>query len=93
MPFEIPADLLPVNLAAFDAYLERMLAPEGPIQVGNLARELAHREGIMVGHSSGAALWGVRETARRMDRGVIVTVLADGGNRYLSSGLYGRHWQ
>jgi S-sulfo-L-cysteine synthase (O-acetyl-L-serine-dependent) len=59
----------------------------------DLARELAHREGIMVGHSSGAALWGVRETARRMDRGVIVTVLADGGTRYLSSGLYGRQWQ
>jgi S-sulfo-L-cysteine synthase (O-acetyl-L-serine-dependent) len=59
----------------------------------DLARELARREGIMVGHSSGAALWGVRETARRMDRGVIVTVLADGGTRYLSSGLYGRQWQ
>ncbi len=54
-----------------------------------LARDLAHSEGIMVGHSSGAALWGVRETARRLERGVIVTVLCDGGNRYLSSGLYG----
>ena len=55
----------------------------------DLARELASREGILVGHSSGAALWGVRETARQIDRGVIVTVLSDGGNRYLSSGLYG----
>jgi cysteine synthase B len=54
-----------------------------------LARELAQREGIMVGHSSGAALWGVRETARRLQSGVIVTVLCDGGSRYLSSGLYG----
>jgi S-sulfo-L-cysteine synthase (O-acetyl-L-serine-dependent) len=55
----------------------------------DLARELARREGIMVGHSSGAALWGVRETGRRLESGVIVTVLCDGGNRYLSSGLYG----
>jgi cysteine synthase B len=55
----------------------------------DLARELARTEGIMVGHSSGAALWGVRETARQVERGVIVTVLCDGGNRYLSSGLYG----
>jgi len=70
---------------------DNLWAPTEPSY--DLARELAHREGIMVGHSSGAALWGVRETARRMDRGVIVTVLADGGNRYLSSGLYGRHWQ
>ncbi|PZR84231.1 MAG: cysteine synthase [Candidatus Aeolococcus gillhamiae] len=55
----------------------------------DLARELARREGIMVGHSSGAALWGVREVAGQIERGVIVTVLCDGGSRYLSSGLYG----
>jgi cysteine synthase B len=54
-----------------------------------LAGDLARTEGIMVGHSSGAALWGVRETARHIERGVIVTVLCDGGTRYLSSGLYG----
>ncbi len=58
-----------------------------------LARQLAHGEGILVGHSSGAALWGVHETARRITRGVVVTVLADGGSRYLSSGLYGRRGQ
>ena len=56
----------------------------------DLARELARTEGIMVGHSSGAALWGVRETARQVESGVVVTVLCDGGTRYLSSGLYGR---
>ncbi len=55
----------------------------------DLARELARREGVLVGHSSGAALWGVREMARRIEHGVIVTVLCDGGSRYLSSGLYG----
>ncbi len=54
-----------------------------------LARDLARSEGILVGHSSGAALWAVRETARHIERGVIVTVLCDGGGRYLSSGLYG----
>jgi S-sulfo-L-cysteine synthase (O-acetyl-L-serine-dependent) len=58
-----------------------------------IVRELARREGIMVGHSSGAALWGVREIARHVEGGVIVTVLADGGSRYLSAGLYGRERQ
>jgi len=53
-----------------------------------LARELARREGILAGHSSGATLWAVRELARRVKRGVIVTVLADGGDRYVSTGLY-----
>jgi uncharacterized protein (DUF2236 family) len=40
--FGIPASLLPPDLAAFDAYFEGMLAPDGPIQVGDLPRELAH---------------------------------------------------
>jgi cysteine synthase B len=53
-----------------------------------LARGLARQEGILAGHSSGAALWGVREVARRIGSGVIVTVLADGGDRYVSTGLY-----
>ncbi len=59
----------------------------------HLARDLARGEGIMVGHSGGAALWGVREVARSIERGVIVTVLPDGGSRYLSAGLYGGAWQ
>jgi len=54
-----------------------------------LARLLARREGVLAGHSSGAALWAVRELAQRIGSGVIVTVLADGGDRYLSTGLYG----
>jgi cysteine synthase B len=69
---------------------ENLWAPTEPSY--DLARELARREGIMVGHSSGAALWGVREVARRAGTGVIVTILCDGGSRYLSSGLYGREW-
>jgi cysteine synthase B len=69
---------------------ENLWAPTEPSY--DLARELARHEGIMVGHSSGAALWGVRDVARRAGRGVIVTILCDGGSRYLSSGLYGRRW-
>jgi cysteine synthase B len=55
-----------------------------------VARELARTEGILTGHSSGAALWAARELAGRLRSGVIVIVCADGGDRYLSSGLY-RH--
>jgi cysteine synthase B len=54
-----------------------------------LARRLATTEGILAGHSSGANLWGVREVAREIESGVIVTILCDGGDRYLSTGLYG----
>jgi cysteine synthase B len=55
----------------------------------DLARSLARTEGLLVGHSSGAALWGVRRLAESgVTRGVVVTVFPDGGDRYLSSGLY-----
>ncbi len=56
----------------------------------DLARELARTEGILAGHSSGAALFAAGEVARRIGRGVVVTVLPDGGDRYLSTGLYRR---
>ncbi len=53
-----------------------------------LARRLARGEGLLVGHSSGAALWAVRKLAETEPEAVVVTIFADGGDRYLSSGLY-----
>ncbi len=56
----------------------------------DLARTVARTEGLLVGHSSGAALWAVRRLAETIDDGVVVTVFPDSGDRYLSTGLYGR---
>src|SRR6267143_723336 len=56
----------------------------------DLAREVARTEGLLVGHSSGAALWAVRRLAGTIREGVVVTVFPDSGDRYLSTGLYGR---
>ncbi|HET7420079.1 MAG TPA: cysteine synthase family protein [Candidatus Dormibacteraeota bacterium] len=56
----------------------------------DLAREVARAEGLLVGHSSGAALWAVRKLAETIREGVVVTVFPDSGDRYLSTGLYGR---
>jgi cysteine synthase B len=55
----------------------------------DLAREVARTEGLLVGHSSGAALWAVRKLAETIREGVVVTVFPDSGDRYLSTGLYG----
>ncbi|HEY0492391.1 MAG TPA: cysteine synthase family protein [Candidatus Dormibacteraeota bacterium] len=55
-----------------------------------LAHDLARSEGLLVGNSSGAALYAAREVARRTSEGVFVMVFPDGGDRYLSSGLYHR---
>jgi S-sulfo-L-cysteine synthase (O-acetyl-L-serine-dependent) len=54
-----------------------------------LAREVARSEGLLVGHSSGAALWAVRRVAETIREGVVVTVFPDSGDRYISTGLYG----
>jgi cysteine synthase B len=49
-------------------------------------REVLESDGLLVGHSAGAALAAAREVARREGRGVVVALLADGGDRYLSPG-------
>lgn len=54
----------------------------------DLARRLARTEGILVGHSCGAALWGAAKVTEGLDSGVVVMIFPDGGDRYLSGGLY-----
>jgi S-sulfo-L-cysteine synthase (O-acetyl-L-serine-dependent) len=56
----------------------------------DLARAVARTEGLLVGHSSGAALWAVRRLAETIREGVVVTVFPDSGDRYVSTGLYRR---
>ncbi len=48
------------------------------------ARRLARESGLFVGTSSGAAYAGCIRTAERLEAGTIVTILPDGGDRYLS---------
>jgi cysteine synthase B len=55
----------------------------------DLARAVARSEGLLVGHSSGAALWAIRRLAETVKNGIVVTVFPDSGDRYLSTGLYG----
>ena len=53
-----------------------------------VARDLARREGLFVGMSSGAAVAGALEVARTMEEGTIVVLLPDRGDRYLSTNLF-----
>lgn len=51
-------------------------------------RELTQKEGVFAGISSGAVIQGVMRTARKMESGNIVALLADNGWKYLSTGLW-----
>ncbi|MBG0790877.1 MAG: cysteine synthase [Desulfovibrionaceae bacterium] len=51
-------------------------------------RKLAREEGIFAGMSSGAALGGALQLAERLDKGLIVCIFPDSGERYLSTHLY-----
>ena len=75
----------------YDATLADEDVGVGTEEAYEVARALARTEGVLIGHSSGAGLWAAREVGRRLSSGgVIVTVFSDGGDRYLSSGLYRR---
>jgi cysteine synthase B len=53
-----------------------------------LARQTARAEGILVGMSSGAALFAARTIAQEIESGVIVTIFPDRGEKYLSTDLF-----
>lgn len=54
-----------------------------------MTARLAREEGLWVGLSSGAAFWASMKLAESLDRGTIVTVFPDGGNRYVTTAFNG----
>lgn len=53
-----------------------------------VTRQLMEREGIFAGISSGSVVYAAMRVAQRMEGGNIVVLLADGGWKYLSTGLW-----
>jgi cysteine synthase B len=53
-----------------------------------MMRRLAREEGICAGVSSGGAVYAAIKLAEQLDNAVIVAIICDRGDRYLSSGIY-----
>jgi cysteine synthase len=62
-----------------------MLDDEEAVRV---ARELARAEGLFMGISSGAAMWGTMKVADQISEGTLVVVFPDGGEKYLTTPLF-----
>ncbi len=54
----------------------------------NMTRRLAREEGIFAGVSSGGALWSALQVSAEVSNAVIVSIVCDRGDRYLSTGIF-----
>lgn len=92
-PFDgVPAERVPstMNLNIYDEKIE-----VETIDAYKSAREVAKTDGILVGTSSGAAIYAATELAKRPENKgkTIVAVLPDTGLRYLSTNLFNEEYQ
>lgn len=72
------------------AIVDRTIEVTQP-QAEETMRRLAREEGIFCGVSSGGAMWAALQVAAENTDAVIVSVVCDRGDRYLSSGVFGQN--
>jgi cysteine synthase B len=58
------------------------------VSAENTTRELAAKEGIFSGISSGGAVAVALQLSKTLDNSVIVAIICDRGDRYLSTGVF-----
>jgi cysteine synthase B len=83
-PLEAPGDIIPEIL---DSSVVDTKVKASSADAARMCALLA-RFGVFAGQSSGAYLHGVYETAKRIRKGVVVTMLNDIGERYMSTRLW-----
>ena len=85
-----PREAFPTQLyrqEKFDEVIE--IGEEDRNESFKIARDLARKEGLLVGMSAGSIMYVALKKAREYGKGItIFAVLPDGGERYLSTNLY-----
>lgn len=80
-----PAEYMP---SIFDAKRVDELIFVGQKNAEDTTRKLATMEGIFAGISSGGALYAALQLSKRVENAVIVSIVCDRGDRYLSTGVF-----
>ncbi|MDX5371315.1 MAG: cysteine synthase CysM [Pseudomonadaceae bacterium] len=80
-----PAEYLP---SIFDASRVDRVLDISQAEAEDMMRRLAREEGIFCGVSSGGAVAAMLKLARETENAVMVAIICDRGDRYLSSGLF-----
>lgn len=80
-----PEEYLP---KIYDAKRVDKLLYVGQSQAEKTMRRLAEQEGIFAGVSSGGALYAALQLSKQLENAVIVSIVCDRGDRYLSTGVY-----
>lgn len=80
-----PAEYLP---KIFDAALVDRTLEIDQFAAEETTRRLAREEGILAGISSGGAMAAALQLAQTVENAVIVTIICDRGDRYLSTGVF-----
>jgi cysteine synthase B len=80
-----PAEYVP-SICNYDQ-VDRMIYV-GQDAAEDTARRLAAEEGIFAGISSGGALYAALQLSKEVENAVIVSIVCDRGDRYLSTGVF-----
>ena len=80
-----PKEYLP---KIYDATRVNRIIDVDQLSAENMTRRLAKEEGIFAGVSSGGAVFAALQLEKELENAVIVTIICDRGDRYLSTGLF-----
>jgi cysteine synthase B len=80
-----PQEYLP-SICDFER-IDRMIYV-GQADAEETTRRLAREEGIFAGISSGGAMWAALQLSAQIENAVIVSIICDRGDRYLSTGIF-----
>ena len=70
--------------AIYDATLPDQILPVGTDEGWDMSDRVAREEGLHIGHSAGANVHGALQIAKGLDRGCVVTIACDRGDRYFA---------